>query len=90
MSSDQENAPNLLEDLKNIAETLMNDKSGERSRALVAYFDQCAIDSEQKKLICEDANEKHLLGLMRDAYQASSAIVSKTWNNLHWGSNAQY
>jgi hypothetical protein len=83
MSSDQEASVNLLDDLKNITETLLNDTEGERARQLVAYFEQCSLDSEQQRLRCEDARERQLSELMRDAYQACGSIVSTTWTSMH-------
>jgi hypothetical protein len=83
MLSDHEASTNLLDDLKNITETLLNDTEGERSRQLVAYFQQCAIDSEQQRLRCEDPRERQLSELMRDAYQACGSIVSTTWGAMH-------
>jgi hypothetical protein len=83
MSTDQDASTNLLDDLKNITETLLQDGDGERARQLVAYFEQCAVDSEQQRLRCEDARERQLSELMRDAYQACASIVSTTWGAMH-------
>ncbi len=83
MNSEFEPSANLLDDLKNITETLLNDTDGERSRQLVAYFKQCAIDSEQQRLRCEDPRERQLSELMRDAYLACGSIVNTTWGAMH-------
>lgn len=83
MTSVDDASVSLLNDLKNVTETLLNDTDGERARHLVAYFEQCAVDSEQQRLRCEDPRERQLSELMRDAYQACGSIVSNTWGAMH-------
>ena len=73
----------LLDDLKNLTETLLADTEGDRSRELVTYFETCALDSEQLRLRSEEPRERHLSELMRDAYQAGATILSATWSAMH-------
>jgi hypothetical protein len=68
----------VFADLAHIEKTLTDDLSGERTRAMLGYFDEAA-----------QTSERHLLTALPDAerlvegFRASQRIVRQVWESIH-------
>lgn len=69
-------------DLANLEKTLAEDTSGERARALLAYFHDVAKTSESL-LQTAGAGQHQLVSRLIEAFHAAQRIVRHVWETLH-------
>jgi hypothetical protein len=69
-------------DLAQLEKTLADDSSGERARALLAYFREVAQTSETM-LQTAGAEQRQLVSRLIEAFHAAQRIVRHVWETLH-------
>lgn len=69
-------------DLAQLEKTLADDSTGERARALLAYFREVAQTSETM-LQTAGADQRQLVSRLIEAFQAAQRIVRHVWETLH-------
>ena len=73
----------VLADMSKLEQTLTEDLTGDRARAMLQYFDQVAQASEQMvQKVAHDA-ERQLAAQLQDGFRASQRIVRHVWETLH-------
>lgn len=73
----------LTQDFQALQMTILNDKSGERTRQLVAYFRQAETKSLEMRLHTVDYEQQQFAQMLTDAFGASSRIVLTAWQKAH-------
>ena len=73
----------IFGDLAQVEKTLSDDTSGDRARAMVAYFDDVAKSSEQMLLKAGSDAERQLLTRLIDGFRAAQRIIRHVWETLH-------
>jgi hypothetical protein len=69
-------------DLAQLEKTLADDSTGERARALLAYFREVAQTSETM-LQTAGADQRQLVSRLIEAFHAAQRIVRHVWETLH-------
>lgn len=77
----------VFTDLAHIEQTLTDDLSGERTRAMLSYFDTVAQRSEAhlQSAALPDA-ERQLTSQLIEGFRASQRIVRHVWESIHTAS----
>ncbi len=73
----------LIDDLNKLDATLTDDVSGERARAMVAYFDMAIKACGTMIERAGSEAERQLLRTMYEGFQASRRIVEQVWQSFH-------
>ena len=81
MTTDLED--NVLADMAKLEKTLNDDSSGDRTRAILDYFDQVARASEQLLHKPSHDGERQLAAQVLEGSRASQRIVRHVWETLH-------
>jgi hypothetical protein len=74
---------NLVEDFQALQTTIFEDKAGDRTRQLVAYFRQAEQKSLEMHLHTVDYEQKQFAKTLSDAFGASTRIVLAAWEKAH-------
>ena len=83
-ASNEQSIESVMSELSDIDRLLTEDTSGERAKAMVAYFEQAATASEERvaSLPIDDAKRvlaKHLV----EGFRASARVIRHVWETLH-------
>ena len=73
----------MLVDFVSLETTLKKDGTGERARSLARYFADAELESRTAQLRSTDFPEKHMAGLLAEAFAAARRVVPEAWNKLH-------
>jgi hypothetical protein len=73
----------VLADMAKLEQTLTEDLTGDRARAMLQYFDQVAQASEQMVQKATHDAERQLAAQLQDGFRASQRIVRHVWETLH-------
>ncbi|MCM5681474.1 hypothetical protein M8A51_18255 [Schlegelella sp. S2-27] len=73
----------VLADMSKLEQTLTEDLTGDRARAMLQYFDQVAQASEQMVQKAAHDAERQLAAQLQDGFRASQRIVRHVWETLH-------
>jgi hypothetical protein len=73
----------LVHSFSDVHTGIVEDGSGENTRKLVEYFDDCAEKSMEMRLRSSDFAEKELAGMINEAFEASKRIVIAVWEKTH-------
>lgn len=73
----------VFADLAHIEKTLTDDLSGERTRAMIGYFDDAARSSEQHLQTALPDTERQLTSQLVEGFRASQRIVRHVWEAIH-------
>ena len=73
----------VFDDLTQLEKTLTDDRSGDRARAMLRYFDEVAASSEAMLKKPLDDGERHLATRLVDAFRAAQRIIRHVWETVH-------
>ena len=73
----------VLADMAKLEKTLTEDPSGDRTRAILSYFDQVAKASEELMQKPAHDAERQLASQLLEGFRASQRIVRHVWETLH-------
>lgn len=73
----------VFRDLAQMEETLTEDRTGDRARALIQYFADVAKASEDLSVCAASDAERHLAAQLVDGFRASQRIIRHVWESLH-------
>ena len=73
----------VLADFTDLATTLVNDKSGDRTRQLAAYLSHAELLCLEKQLRTTDFEERYFAGMVVDSFSAARRILNSAWENRH-------
>jgi len=73
----------IFSDLAQVEKTLSEDTTGDRARAMLAYFDDVAKSSEQMLHKAASDSERQLLARLIEGFRASQRIIRHVWETLH-------
>jgi len=73
----------LLEDFQALEAAIDDDAAGDQTRALVTYFRQAEVKSQELGLRTQDYEEKQFARLLHEAFAAASRIVLANWADAH-------
>ncbi len=76
----------VFADLAHIEKTLTDDLSGERTRAMLSYFDTIAQTSEGHLQTALPDAERQLTSQLIEGFRASQRIVRHVWETIHTAS----
>ncbi|OWQ47954.1 hypothetical protein CDL60_05010 [Roseateles noduli] len=76
----------VFADLAHIEKTLTDDLSGERTRAMLSYFDQVAQSTEAHLQMPLADAERQLSSQLIEGFRASQRIVRHVWETIHTAS----
>ena len=76
----------VFADLAQIEKTLTDDLSGERTRAMLSYFDTVAQNSETHLQSPLPDAERQLTSQLIEGFRASQRIVRHVWETIHTSS----
>jgi hypothetical protein len=76
----------VFADLAHIEKTLTDDLSGERTRAMLSYFDTVAQTSETHLQSTLPDAERQLTSQLIEGFRASQRIVRHVWETIHTAS----
>jgi hypothetical protein len=76
----------VFADLAHIEKTLTDDLSGERTRAMLSYFDTVAQTSESHLQTPLPDAERQLTSQLIEGFRASQRIVRHVWESIHTAS----
>ncbi len=76
----------VFADLAHIEKTLTDDLSGERTRAMLSYFDTVAQTSESHLQTALPDAERQLTSQLIEGFRASQRIVRHVWESIHTAS----
>lgn len=76
----------VFADLAHIEKTLTDDLSGERTRAMLSYFDTVAQHSEAHLQSALPDAERQLTSQLIEGFRASQRIVRHVWESIHTSS----
>ncbi|SEK25100.1 hypothetical protein SAMN05216359_101178 [Roseateles sp. YR242] len=83
---DQALEQTVFADLAHIEKTLTDDLSGERTRAMLSYFDQVAHSTEAHLQTALPDAERQLTSQLIEGFRASQRIVRHVWETIHTAS----
>jgi hypothetical protein len=72
---------NLLQDFRDLSDTLRNDESGTEVRKICSYFEILANQNAADKLGSSDMEFKRVADLQYEALCAAKRIVTEVWEN---------
>ncbi len=72
----------IFNDLAQIEKTLTEDKSGERARSMLSYFDDAVRSAEGDVKSIPDAERQMNLQLVA-GFRASQRIIRHVWETVH-------
>jgi hypothetical protein len=75
----------IFAELSELEKTLKADTSGERARALMAYFSNLAHESQSHALSLPPGAERQVSGQLTEAFEACQRIIQKVWGALNEG-----
>lgn len=73
----------IFSDLARMEETLTEDISGDRARAMIKYFADVAKTSESMSVSASSEAERHLAARMVDGFRACQRIIRHVWESMH-------
>lgn len=73
----------VLADMAKLEKTLTDDASGERARAILAYFEEVSKASEQLVQKAAHDGERQLASHLTEGFRAAQRIVRHVWETLH-------
>jgi hypothetical protein len=73
----------IFSDLSNLEMALTQDQSGDRARAMVAYFGEVAKECVALMQASQAAAERQLAAQLIEAFYASQRVIHKVWEALH-------
>jgi hypothetical protein len=73
----------IFGDLAQVEKTLAEDTTGDRARAMVAYFDEVAKSSEDMMRKAAADAERQFLARLIEGFRASQRIIRHVWETLH-------
>ncbi|ARN20771.1 hypothetical protein [Piscinibacter gummiphilus] len=84
MSTEALNPPvSLVDDFKDLQMTIFQDRDGDKTRQLVAYFRQAEIKSREMQLRTTEYEQKQYAQMLADAFAASTRILLAAWQKAH-------
>ncbi|MBB3193689.1 hypothetical protein [Roseateles terrae] len=83
---DQALEQTVFADLAHIEKTLTDDLSGERTRAMLSYFDQVTRSTEAHLQTALPDAERQLTSQLIEGFRASQRIVRHVWETIHTAS----
>jgi len=83
---DQALEQTVFADLAHIEKTLTDDLSGERTRAMLSYFDQVTQSTEAHLQTALPDAERQLTSQLIEGFRASQRIVRHVWETIHTAS----
>jgi len=73
----------IFGDLAQVEKTLSEDTTGDRARAMVAYFDDVAKSSEEMLQKAASDADRQFLARLIEGFRASQRIIRHVWETLH-------
>ncbi|HEV8689602.1 MAG TPA: hypothetical protein VGQ91_04835 [Ideonella sp.] len=73
----------IFGDLAQVEKTLSEDTTGDRARAMLAYFDDVASSSQELLKQADTESQRLLLVRLLDGFRASQRIIRHVWESLH-------
>jgi hypothetical protein len=73
----------LIDDFPALKTDIENDRTGEKTRRLLRFFGEAAVQSQEMQLQSAEYGEKEFARLMHDCFSAAQRIVSRTWESTH-------
>lgn len=73
----------IFSDLAQMEETLTNDMSGDRARALIGYFSEVAKASEGLSVTAGCEAERYMAGQLVEGFRACQRIIRHVWEAQH-------
>ena len=73
----------IFNDLSNLEKALTEDPTGDRARAMVAYFGEVARESALMLNTTQLEGERQLVTQLIEAFNASQRVIRKVWEALH-------
>jgi hypothetical protein len=73
----------IFGDLAQVEKTLAEDATGDRARAMLAYFEEVARTSEGLLKQADNESQRQLLVRLMDGFRASQRIIRHVWETLH-------
>jgi hypothetical protein len=80
---DTTNHNTIFGDLAQVEKTLSEDTTGDRARAMVAYFDDVAKSTEEMLQKATADAERQFLARLIEGFRASQRIIRHVWETLH-------
>ncbi len=74
---------NVLADMTKLEKTLTEDLTGDRTRAILAYFDKVAEASAKALQTPANDGERQMASRLSEGFRASQRIVRHVWETLH-------
>lgn len=73
----------IFSELSDLEKTLAADFSGDRARAIIAYFDGVAAETQGHVQSAAMGAERQLAAQLTEGFHAAQRIVQKVWEALH-------
>jgi hypothetical protein len=73
----------VFSDLAHLEKTLTEDRTGDRARAMLSYFEDVARSSEGMLQKPMHEGERQLANQLLEGFRASQRIVRHVWETLH-------
>jgi hypothetical protein len=73
----------IFSELSDLEKTLAADFSGDRARAIMAYFDGVAAETQGHVQSAAMGAERQLAAQLTEGFHAAQRIVQKVWEALH-------
>jgi len=73
----------IFGDLAQVEKTLAEDTTGDRARAMLAYFEEVAKANEEMLRKATSDTDRQFLSRLIDGFRASQRIIRHVWETLH-------
>ena len=73
----------IFGDLAQVEKTLSEDGTGDKARAMLAYFDDVAKSTEGMLQKSSEEAERQFLARLIEGFRASQRIIRHVWETLH-------